>query len=81
MDLHAWLDLPENRGKAAWLAGQLGRSKAAVSLWRDDGVPMNLMCRISVLTDGQVQVQDMLSHALRCKTRAASAPQEARDAA
>ena len=68
MELHQWLDRPENAGKAAWLAEQLARSKAAVSLWRTEGVPMPLMQRVSDLTDGAVLVDSMLKHALACKT-------------
>lgn len=72
MELHQWLDQPDNEGKAAWLAGQLGRSKAAVSLWRTQGVPLPLMQRVSDLTEGAVSVDDMLRHAMACKTKAAA---------
>ena len=68
MDLHQWLDRPENNGKAAWLAAQVGRSKTAVSLWRDQGVPLPLIPRIAELTDGIVTVEAMLLHAMQCKT-------------
>jgi len=68
MELHQWLDQPENAGKAAWLADQLGRSKTAVSLWRTEGVPMPLMRRVAELTEGAVSVDAMLKHALECKT-------------
>lgn len=68
MELHAWLDKPENRGKAIWLADQLERSKTAVSLWRDEGVPLPLMPQIVKLCDG-VTLDAMLKHALACKTR------------
>lgn len=74
MELHQWLDVPENKGKATWLASQLGRSKTAVALWREGGVPMPLMDRISVLTGGQVKVDDMLRHAMRCKKASAVRP-------
>ena len=67
MDLHTWLDLPGNDGKAAWLAGQLGRSKAAVSLWREAGVPMTLMPRIAELSGGAVTLDAMLAHALAAR--------------
>lgn len=68
MELHEWLDKPENSGKAAWLASQLSRSKAAVSLWRTEGVPMPLMHHVSALSGGVVTIKDMLQHALACKT-------------
>jgi hypothetical protein len=70
MELHVWLDKPGNKGKAAWLAEQLNRSKTAVSLWRDEGVPLPLISRISELTDGEVDVDSMLRHAMACKSRA-----------
>jgi hypothetical protein len=70
MDLHQWLDKPENKGKAAWLAEQLKRSKTAVSLWRDEGVPLALIAQVSRLTGGEVSEDDMLRHALRCKAAA-----------
>ena len=75
MDLHTWLDLPENAGKAVWLADQLGRSKAAVSLWRTDGVPMPLIRRVAELVGDPVTIDCMLYHALACKTRAAEPAQ------
>ena len=71
MELHDWLDADENRGRAAWLAEQLGCSKAAVSLWRDQGVPMPRMAAISDLTAGAVTPDDMLRHALKCRTATA----------
>lgn len=78
MELHQWLDKPENEGKATWLAGQLDRSKTAVSLWREQGVPLPLIPRIVALTGGEVTEDAMLRHALRCKSApAAPAAQEA----
>lgn len=74
MELHQWLDKPENKGKAAWLAEQLNRSKTAVSLWRDEGVPLPLIPRIVEITEGAVTAHEMLQHALRCKTEPAIPP-------
>ena len=73
MELHAWLDIPDNNGKASWLALQLVRSKTAVSLWRDQGVPLPLIPRVAELTDNAVTVEAMLLHAMRCKAIAAPA--------
>lgn len=73
MDLHTWLDLPENHGKAVWLAEQLDRSKTAVSLWRDVGVPLPLIPQVSKLTNGVVTEEAMLRHALTCKTASKAA--------
>ena len=71
MELHRWLDAEP--GRATWLADNLGRSKTAVSLWRDEGVPMLLMKRIEELTEGAVTVAAMFDHAVRCKTSKAAA--------
>jgi hypothetical protein len=71
MELHTWLD--DNPGRATWLADQLGCTKGAVSLWRDEGVPMLRMQRIEELTGGQVTVDAMFKHAVRCKTTKATA--------
>lgn len=68
-DLHTWLDKPENKGKAAWLAEQLDRSKTAISLWRDEGVPLPLIPKIAALIGDDVSINEMLRHAMVCKTR------------
>ena len=65
MDLHTWLDKPENKGKAAWLADQFGIERAAVSFWRDAGVPLDRMQRVQELTDGVVTVAEMVAHKMR----------------
>jgi DNA-binding transcriptional regulator YdaS (Cro superfamily) len=70
MELHAWLDA--NPGKAVWLAAQLGRSKGAVSLWREGGVPMELMPTIEKVTEGAVTTESMLKHAMACRLAAAA---------
>lgn len=67
MELHTWLDRPENKGRAVWIADQLGRSKAAVSLWRDEGVPLPLIPKIAALTFGAVTEDAMLRHAMERK--------------
>jgi hypothetical protein len=77
MELHQWLDKPENEGKATWLAGQLDRSKTAVSLWREQGVPLPLIPRIAELTGGAVTTEAMLQHAMRCKAAPKPAQPEA----
>jgi hypothetical protein len=67
MELHAWLD--QERGRASWLADRIGRSKAAISLWRAGGVPLELIPRIAEETAGQVSTEAMLRHALACKAK------------
>lgn len=70
MNLHEWLDKPENAGKAVWLASQLGRSKTAVSLWRGDGVPLPLIPKIVELSGGEVTEDAMLRHSMARKIEA-----------
>lgn len=65
MELHSWLD--KERGRAIKLAETLGASKAAVSLWRQNGVPIEFMPAIVAHTDGAVTAADMVAHAVRCR--------------
>lgn len=65
MDLHTWLDKPENKGKAAWIADQLGIQRAAVSFWRAAGVPLDRMTRVEELTDGAVTIASMVEQKIR----------------
>ena len=68
MELHDWLDAVP--GRATWLADELGVTKAAVSQWRDSGVPLVRVQRVAELTGGEVTEEEMLRHAMRCKTAA-----------
>lgn len=73
MDLHTWLD--EEEGRATTLAKVMGVSKAAVSLWREGGVPLIHMDRVSAHTGGAVRVSAMVDHAIACRQgRAAKVP-------
>lgn len=69
MELHTWLDKPENRGQAKALAEHLGVSAAAVSLWRDNGVPLDHMEAVSRFSKGAVKLKAMVDHALGCRAR------------
>jgi hypothetical protein len=73
MDLHDWLDAES--GRASKLAAALRRSKTAVSLWREAGVPLGLMPFIAEWTQGVVSEEEMLRHALRCRAKPAAAQQ------
>jgi hypothetical protein len=64
-------------GRARRLAEFLSCSKTAVSLWRDNGVPMDRMQPISEFTQGDVSVDDMLRHAFDARTRQATPPEPA----
>jgi len=65
MDLHVWLD--GEKGRAAALAEHLDVSRTAVSLWRDNGVPMPHMPAIVAFTGGKVTVEAMANHAIACR--------------
>lgn len=67
MNLHEWLDQAGTTVRAKDVAERLNVSKAAVSLWRDYGVPMKHMAAIESLSGGQVKTLDMLKHALHCR--------------
>lgn len=59
--------MPENTGKAVWLAHSLDRSKTAVSLWRNEGIPLALIPKVAALVGAPVTVEAMLLHAMQCK--------------
>lgn len=65
MELHAWLDA--EKGRASWLAEQTGRGRAAVSLWRTEGVPLAMIPRVAELSGGAVSEDEMLRHAMQCR--------------
>ncbi len=87
MDLHTWLDA--EKGRASALAQHLNVSKTAVSLWRENGVPMPHMLGVVEFTAGAVTVAEMAEHAIACRAAQKSAappipsqqPMEVRDAA
>lgn len=69
MDLHTWLDKPENRGRSKALAIHLGVSSAAVSLWRENGVPLDHMPEVVKFTRGAVKLTAMFEHAIACRQK------------
>ena len=71
MELHTWLD--DAAGRATALAAFLGIGKAAVSLWRDAGVPLIHMGRVSEFSDGAVSVHAMVKHTIACRMSRANA--------
>lgn len=64
MDLHTWLDKPENKGKATALADHLGVTLAAVSLWRKSGVPLKHMQQVVAFSKGAVKLKSLLAQKL-----------------
>ena len=76
MDLHTWLDKPENKGRAVALAQYLAVSKTAVSLWRTNGVPINHMAGVLAFTEGAVDITSMAEHAMRCRAKSTDLPEQ-----
>ena len=74
MQLTEWLDA--ERGRSLALATHMQKSKAAVTLWRDDGVPLKFMREVSAFTLNEVSVQELMDHALACSERRNGARQE-----
>ena len=60
-------------GRPSWLAKELGKSKGAISQWKYNGVPMQLIPKVAELTGRAVTEAEMLQHALRVKTQKAAA--------
>ena len=58
MDLTSWLET--ERGRAAALATHFGRSRAAISLWKSNGVPVDLMKAVRDFTGGAVTLEEMV---------------------
>ena len=63
MNLNEWLD--GQPGRSTWLAEQLSVTKAAVSQWRDSGVPLYRIPRVAELTNNEVTEAEMLTAAMQ----------------
>jgi len=77
MDFPAWLDA--ERGRLTAVAQHFKRSQSAVSQWRRNGVPPELMKAVRDFTGGEVTLDDLLPDGRPCIDVAA--PVEVRDAA
>ncbi len=58
MKLNEWLD--NEVGRTRNLAAHLKRSASAVSQWRTNGVPVDLMRSVRDFTNGDVSIEEML---------------------
>lgn len=58
MNLNEWLD--KEVGRTRNLAAHLKRSASAVSQWRTNGVPIDLMKSVRDFTDGEVTLEEMI---------------------
>lgn len=57
MRLETWLDA--KAGRATALAAHFKVTRAAVSQWRDNGVPRDKMLAVRAYTRGAVKLEDM----------------------
>lgn len=61
MKLNDWLNTEV--GRAARLAAHFGRTASAISQWRTNGVPVDLIKAVRDFTGGEVTVDEMLPDA------------------
>lgn len=61
MKLNEWLN--QEVGRAAKLASHFGRTASAISQWRTNGVPVDLIKSVRDFTGGEVTVDEMLPDA------------------
>jgi len=58
MHFETWLDA--EKGRAASIAAHFGRSPAAISQWKKNGVPVDLMKQVRDFTGGEVTLEEMV---------------------
>jgi DNA-binding transcriptional regulator YdaS (Cro superfamily) len=61
MNITSWLEA--EKGRSAALAAHLGRTPAAISQWKQNGVPLDLMKEIRDFTGGLVTLEEMVPDA------------------
>lgn len=58
MDLTTWLEA--EKGRAAALAAHFGKTPAAISQWKSNGVPLGLMKAVRDFTGGAVTLEELV---------------------
>lgn len=58
MNITDWLEA--EKGRAAALAAHFGKTPAAVSQWKTNGVPLHLMKPVRDFTGGAVTLEEMV---------------------
>ena len=61
MKLNAWLE--GEKGRATAMAAHFGKTPAAISQWKVNGVPLGLMRAVRDFTEGAVSLEDMVPDA------------------
>lgn len=67
MELKSWLEA--EAGRSAKLAEQVGRSKTAISLWKEAGVPLDCIPAVSKFTGYAVTEGELLRHAMEARIK------------
>lgn len=58
MNITKWLEAEKGRGAA--LAAHFGKTPAAISQWKTNGVPLDLMKAVRDFTGGAVTLEEMV---------------------
>lgn len=58
MKLSTWLEA--EKGRAAAMAAHFGKTRAAISQWKTDGVPLAHMKAVREFTGGAVTLEEMV---------------------
>ncbi len=71
MNLTTWLEA--EKGRSAALATRFNRSPSAISQWKTNGVPTDLMKAVRDFTGGAVTLEEMLPDPVQPVTEAGGA--------
>lgn len=70
MDLITWLEA--EKGRSAALAAHFGKTPAAISQWKRNGVPLDVMKAVREFTAGEVTLEEMVPNTRPALTAHAS---------
>jgi hypothetical protein len=65
MDFTSWLEA--EKGRATALALHFGKTPAAISQWKNNGVPVALMKAVRDFTGGAVTLEEMVPDSKVCE--------------
>ena len=69
MNIIDWLEAEKGRSTA--LANHFGRTPAAISQWKTNGVPVDLMKAVRDYTGGAVTLEEMIPESAPIESKAA----------